>query len=89
MRSACHCLVSGRVHGVFYRASCRDEALARGLTGWVRNLPDGRVEVAACGDPHQLKAFRGWLRQGPPGARVDEVRCEVRAAEEFSSFVIR
>ena len=88
MRSACHCIVSGRVQGVFYRASCRDEARARDLTGWVRNLPDGRVEVVACGDPEQLEAFRAWLRKGPPAARVDHVNCEACAAEDFVGFVI-
>lgn len=68
-----HLVVSGRVQGVFYRASCAHEARARGLAGWVRNLPDGRVEVVLEGPEPQLEAMIAWCRQGPSAARVDEV----------------
>ncbi len=75
--SAClHCRVSGRVQGVFFRASTRERALALGLDGWARNLPDGSVEVLARGDEKALDALREWLHHGPPLARVTEVRCE-------------
>ena len=62
--------LSGRVQGVGFRWFTRREAQELGLTGQVRNLPDGRVEIEAAGDPDRLEAFRGRLRQGPSGARV-------------------
>jgi acylphosphatase len=57
--------VSGKVQGVFYRASTREQALALGLTGYARNLPDGAVEVLACGDARAIEALERWLWQGP------------------------
>jgi len=70
------CWVSGRVQGVFYRASTRERALALGLRGFARNLPDGRVEVLACGPEPAVQALKAWLWEGPPLARVTDVRCE-------------
>ena len=69
-------LVSGRVQGVFYRASTLDRAEQLQLCGFVRNLPDGRVEVLACGDDTALVTLQDWLWQGPSGARVDDVATE-------------
>ncbi|HUA80594.1 MAG TPA: acylphosphatase [Dyella sp.] len=66
-------LVAGRVQGVFFRASTRNEALRLGLDGYARNLSDGRVEVVACGTAEALDQLEQWLWQGPPAARVDEV----------------
>lgn len=66
-------LVSGRVQGVFFRASTREQAEALGLGGYARNLPDGRVEVLAVGDDPALDALARWLHAGPPMARVDGV----------------
>lgn len=65
--------VSGRVQGVFYRASTRTEALRLGLTGHARNLPDGRVEVLAIGEATAIAALATWLWRGPPAADVTEV----------------
>jgi acylphosphatase len=65
--------VSGRVQGVFFRASTRQEALRLGLCGYARNLPDGRVEVVASGSADAMNALERWLWQGPPAARVGEV----------------
>lgn len=70
------CRVSGRVQGVFFRASTRDQAINLGVTGWARNLHDGRVEVLACGEQKDVSALCGWLHRGPPAARVTEVICE-------------
>ena len=63
--------VSGRVQGVFFRASTREQALRLGLDGSAVNLADGRVEVVAAGSPAALAALEAWLRHGPPQARVD------------------
>lgn len=82
------CLVSGRVQGVFFRASTRSRALELGLMGRARNLPDGRVEVLAYGDADKVGALCEWLWQGPPGARVDEVQCESADPEPFSGFEV-
>ncbi|MBO9658413.1 MAG: acylphosphatase, partial [Chitinophagaceae bacterium] len=59
-------LITGKVQGVFYRKSARDQALAAGLVGHVRNLPDGSVQAIATGEPEQLNSFVGWCKQGPP-----------------------
>ena len=63
-------LVTGRVQGVWYRQSCRQEAEALGVGGWVRNRPDGAVEAAVEGDPAAVGKLLDWMRTGPPGATV-------------------
>lgn len=73
------CLISGRVQGVFYRASAAERARALGVTGHAKNLPDGRVEVLACGEEAAVAALCEWLWQGPPAAKVTAV--EIVAAE--------
>ncbi len=70
------CLVSGRVQGVFYRASTRDKARELGVRGHARNLPDGRVEVLAVGRLEGVHALVSWLWTGPPAARVTAVEVE-------------
>jgi len=72
-RASAHLVVSGLVQGVFYRQSAVDEARSLGLDGWVRNLPDGRVEAEAEGERDRVEAFVAWCRRGPPSARVDDV----------------
>ncbi len=66
-----HLVVSGRVQGVFFRQSTADTARRLGLRGWVRNLPDGRVEAEAEGERAALETLVEWCRRGPPAARVD------------------
>lgn len=73
MKRAIHCLVSGHVQGVCFRAAASERAHELGVTGWARNLPDGRVEVLASGEGDAVDAFREWLDHGPPTARVDRV----------------
>jgi acylphosphatase len=68
-----HVLIEGRVQGVFFRAATRDEARARGLSGWVRNLPDGRVEALFEGEKPVVENMLTWCRKGPPYAYVDQV----------------
>ena len=83
-------IVSGRVQGVGYRASAAHEARRRGLLGWVRNRPDGTVEVDAQGDEAVLQTFLVYLRQGPPGARVKLVDVDwLPVAPDLGSFEIR
>ena len=70
-------IISGRVQGVFFRASTREQALSLGLSGLAQNLPDGRVAVTACGSRESLDAMQDGLWQGPPPAAVSDVQCEV------------
>ena len=65
--------ISGRVQGVGYRYGVQQAARRLGVTGWVRNLSDGRVEVYACADAQALGGLETWLRQGPAGAEVTAV----------------
>lgn len=82
-------LVSGKVQGVFFRASTREQARRLELRGHARNLPDGRVEVWAAGDPAAIDALAQWLSHGPPLARVDSVEREhAGSAEAGRDFVI-
>ncbi|MGH8077866.1 MAG: acylphosphatase [Lysobacter sp.] len=71
--SAVRFIVSGKVQGVWFRASARDQAQALGLRGSARNLPDGRVDVLAVGDAAAIDKLASWLRQGPPLAQVEEL----------------
>lgn len=74
--AAARFLVSGRVQGVYFRASTRERALALGLDGHARNLADGRVDVVAAGEAAALEALAQWLQHGPPAARVAQVSRE-------------
>jgi acylphosphatase len=68
------CYVSGRVQGVFFRASTRQKAIDLGCAGYARNLPDGRVEVLAVAEPDAVQSLIDWLWQGPPAAQVSDVQ---------------
>ncbi len=81
-------LVSGRVQGVYFRGATREQALALGIGGHARNLPDGRVEVVAAGTPEALTQLDQWLHEGPPAARVDEVQREAWSDEVPAGFAI-
>ena len=76
MRVARRYLVSGRVQGVGFRYFAHAAASREDLHGWVRNLPDGRVEAAAEGDAEAIERFERALRHGPPGARVEQLEIE-------------
>jgi len=85
-----HLKISGRVQGVYYRASALQEAQKLGLTGWVMNCPDGAVEAVAEGAKHKLEELIAWCRQGPDGARVTQVDvCWEKPENNFYSFSIR
>ena len=66
-------IIRGRVQGVWYRGSVREIARELGLTGWVRNLIDGSVELVAEGESPALEALKAWCKEGPPLARVHEI----------------
>ena len=76
MRRARRFVIGGRVQGVGFRFFAREAAAHEGLHGWVTNLPDGRVEIAAEGDAEALERFERHIRHGPPGARVDRVEVD-------------
>jgi acylphosphatase len=85
-----HCFVEGRVQGVFFRDSTWQRAREVGVSGWVRNLPDGRVEVVAEGQRENVEALVAWLRGGPKYARVDELGTTWESASgEFADFTVR
>jgi len=89
-RQVCiRCQVAGRVQGVFFRASAREQAVRLGLTGYARNLPDGRVEVLVCGEPRAVDQLREWLRVGPPQAAVTGVAFEAQDYQPFQGFALR
>lgn len=81
------CIVSGRVQGVFYRDTTRRKAGELGLKGSARNLPDGTVEVIACGEAQSVEALCRWLWQGPDHAHVDDVQCVDVGYEVYAGFV--
>jgi len=68
-----HLVVRGRVQGVFFRGAMQEEAERLGLTGWVRNRPDGTVEAEAEGPRDAVDALVAWAHRGPPAARVEDV----------------
>jgi acylphosphatase len=72
-RARVHVFVSGIVQGVFFRQSAVDEARRLGVSGWVRNLADGRVELEAEGERGALEGLLGFCRRGPPAAQVDDI----------------
>jgi len=80
------CRVAGQVQGVFYRGSTQHRAQQLGITGYARNLPDGRVEVLACGSPQAVAALCEWLRQGPSRAQVSAIECEEETAASPARF---
>jgi acylphosphatase len=85
-----HVVVSGRVQGVFFRTETQDEAYRRSVSGWVRNLPDGRVEAVFEGDKASVDALIEFCRRGPPGARVTKVDAKWETPTgEFKTFSIR
>ena len=78
-------VVRGRVQGVFYRESMRQEAARLGITGWVCNRRDGTVEAVVQGTPEAVEAITRWARHGPADARVQSVE-EAEASGDFATF---
>ena len=80
--------IAGLVQGVNYRVSARREARRLGLTGWVRNEPDGSVLIDVEGEPPALAAFLAWCAEGPPGARVAAVEQTLAEPVGYEDFTI-
>lgn len=90
MKQQIHLFITGLVQGVSYRANAAHMAGTLGLCGWVRNLPDGRVELLAQGEEKTLKSLLAWAHEGPTQARVDHVDAHWgEITETFSGFHIR
>jgi acylphosphatase len=81
-----HIWVSGRVQGVWYRGSAAEQARVLGVSGWARNLPDGRVELVAEGEPGAVERFVEWCRKGPPAAVVTAVEVRQEDPEALRGF---
>jgi acylphosphatase len=82
-------LISGRVQGVFFRDSCRRLAERHGVVGWVRNLPDGRVEAVFEGPDENVRLLVDWAHTGPRLAVVDNVAVQPEPLEGLAAFQIR
>lgn len=90
MNARVHLLISGEVQGVFFRANTRKVASELGVYGWVRNTPNGMVEILAEGRKPLLDRFIEFCRKGPEGARVEEMEIEWdKFRGEFSSFDVK
>jgi acylphosphatase len=89
MRVARRILIGGRVQGVGFRYFTLEAAQREGIDGWVRNLPDRRVEIAVEGEVEAVTRFERAVRHGPPGARVDEVDVTENVPAGVSGFSIR
>ena len=85
-----HIFVAGRVQGVFFRQSTRVMAIKNNVSGWVRNLDDGRVEIIAEGEKQNIDNFVDWCKTGPANSRVDEFELsEENSTDEFENFEVR
>lgn len=80
--------ITGKVQGVFFRQSTREKALSLGITGHVRNLENGQVQVTATGSKDQLDALVDWCRKGPEKARVSGVECKPGMLQSFTGFTV-
>lgn len=82
-------VVTGRVQGVWFRDSTRREAERLGVAGWARNRADGTVEIVAEGESAAVEALVRYCSQGPPSARVDEIRVTPEEPAGLAGFVVR
>ncbi len=87
MHVCVRCVVSGRVQGVFFRASTREQALQLRISGYARNQADGTVEVLACGEQESVDQLKVWLTKGPAYAEVSTVTCEPVSQQHPSGFI--
>ena len=83
-----HLLIKGKVQGVYYRASAKEQADRLSLRGWVRNTPEGGVEIVVSGEEAAVQQFIAWCRQGPPRAVVTDVISSAQPEGRFEGFSI-
>lgn len=88
MRQTVSIIVSGKVQGVFYRQSTREKAMALGITGEVKNMPDHTVHIVATGTASQIEQLIEWCRKGPPRAVVENVESSMIPLQDFSHFTV-
>ena len=89
-RERAHVYVSGQVQGVFFRDSAREKAEQLGLNGWVKNLPDGRVEALIEGPSESVREMVRWCEEGPSHAEVEDVDTEFEASQgDLTGFEVR
>jgi acylphosphatase len=84
-----HCFITGRVQGVSYRQTTYQEAVIRGIQGWVRNCPDGRVEAMLQGERKAVEQLRDWLWRGSPASEVTSVESQEAQSQPFTQFEVR
>ena len=90
MKVRAHAYVNGRVQGVFFRSETQNEAVSRNVTGWVKNLPDGRVEAVFEGEKQDIEEVIEFCKRGPRGARVTKVDVQWQNfTGEFQNFRIK
>ena len=89
MTEAIHIIVYGRVQGVWFRAGTKEKASELGILGWVKNRPEGTVEIHAEGEKSQLDSFIAWCRKGTPTANVTSLGLASISLKNFTSFEIR
>ena len=89
MSIALQAWVSGRVQGVWFRQGTAEQAATLGVNGWVRNLPDGRVEAWLEGEEQAVRALARWLEQGPPKAAVSGVQVQEQVPQGYTDFEVR
>ncbi len=83
-----HLEITGKVQGVFFQASAKEMADKAGVTGWVKNTPEGRVEAMITGTKAQLKQFADWCKKGPAKAKVENVLVTEREETFFKDFEV-
>ncbi len=86
MNICVHCIVEGRVQGVFFRAGTQQQAEKLGLTGFAHNRVDGAVDVLACGEKEAVARLCEWLQSGPPAAQVESVSCRENELLQIDNF---
>ena len=88
-KTGLHCFVSGRVQGVFFRSCTKEKAIELGLTGWVKNLTDGRVEAMIYGEKDKISIIKEWLQQGPNASKVEKINTSKEQFDpSYTSFKI-
>ncbi|MFI8481505.1 acylphosphatase [Pseudomonas sp. NPDC078700] len=88
-RISMHGYISGRVQGVRFRQSTAEQAEQLGIDGWVRNLPDGRVEVMCEGERQAIEVLRKWLARGPKSAKVESIELTEQGVQGIAGFIVR